>query len=427
MTPEKTTELEIENRRLKLAVEELSVLNDLARAISGLQSSEEIIDTIVRRSLRAINAEQGVITLVEKDKAEPMKTLVRAMVNSMEHEEFHVNELMLGWMQLNKKPLLIDNPRSDSRFQFAGWDETVRNLLCVPLIVKSELIGVLTVYNKKGLQNFAEDDKRLLSIIAGQSAQVVENARLYEKEQQLFHIRQEVQVAAKIQEELLPKSAPKLSGYDIAGKTISAQTIGGDYFDFIPVNENKLAICLGDVSGKGLPASLLMANVQATLRGITLGTNSASVCIQRSNKLLHQSTGAEKFVTLFYGILDTALHQFCFCNAGHNNPFLFSQESEPLQLETGGIVLGMMDDFSYEEETITLQSNDILVIYSDGITEAMNTSEEDFGEERLIKIILQNKNSDASTLVEKIVSEVKSFAGKAEQSDDITLVVVKRN
>jgi sigma-B regulation protein RsbU (phosphoserine phosphatase) len=380
----------------------------------------------VRRSLRAISAEQGVITLVEEQSQQSMKTLVRTMVSSKEQEHFHFSQALLGWMHLNKKPLVINDPKNDERFRGIPWDESIRSLIAVPMMAKSELRGVLTVYNKKDGKPFAEDDQRLLAIIAGQSGQVVENARLYEKEKTLVKMQEEVRLAARIQTELLPKSGPNIAGYDIVGRTIPAQEVGGDYFDFIPIDEYRLAFCLGDVTGKGLPASLLMANLQATLRGQTLTTGSPKTCLERSNQLLYQSTSPEKFATLFYAILDLQNHQILYSNAGHDNPYLCSDRASTKRLKIGGIPLGMLPDFSFEQESVPLEDDSILVAYSDGVTEAMNAQEEMFGEERIAAVIDQHKNAPATEIIDHLVSAVKTFAAGYPQSDDITVVVMRR-
>ena len=416
-----------ENQRLKRAVEELSILNDLARAIGASVNSQDIMHTIIHRSLRAINAEQGVITLVDPEANSPMKTLVRTMASSAQSPQYHFNQSLLGWMHLNKRPLTLNDPVNDTRFRGVQWDSSIRSLLCVPMMIKSELKGVLTVYNKKDGKQFTDEDQRLLAIIAAQSAQVVENARLYESEQALLRMKEEVRLAARIQTDLLPSSAPVVEGYDIAGKSVPAQVVGGDYFDFIPTNDHRIAICLGDVSGKGLPASLLMANLQATLRGQTLLTLSPKVCVERANKLLYLSTSPEKFVTLFYAILDPKLHQLAFSNAGHDNPFLLGADGGTQRLWTGGVVLSILEDFSYDEETVSMGPGDILVIYSDGITEAVNPAEEQFGDERLAVVIRDHRQENAAGLMESIIKEVTAFAGGRAQADDMTLVVVKRD
>ncbi len=418
--------LQEENKRLRRAVEELSIINDLARAISASLDSQEIIGTIIRRSLRAVNGEQGVITLVEERSNDSMKTLVRAMASSSEHEQFHLNQTLLGWMHLNKKPLLINDTRNDPRFKGVTWDEATRSILCVPMMIKSELKGVLTVYNKKGGGGFSEDEQRLLAIIAAQSAQVVENARLNERERQLLKMQEEVRLASRIQTDLLPKSPPALAHYDIAGKSIPAQEIGGDYFDFISIWAERIAVCLGDVSGKGLPASLLMANTQATLRGQALLSDSAKECIERANRLLYHSTSPEKFVTLFYTILDVSSHTLQYTNAGHDNPYLVSTTGEVRRLSTGGVPLSMLEEFPFEQETTSMREGDVIVICSDGVTEAMNGAQEQFGDERLAKVITSSIDQPASGIIERIIGAVKEHAGSTPQMDDITTVVIKR-
>ncbi len=419
-------QLEEENRRLHRAVEELATLNDLARAIGGLRDSQEIIRTIIHRSVRSIHAEQGVITMIDQQSDSPLRTLVRTMVKSTGGELYHVNTSLLGWMQLHRQPIMLNSPRDDPRFQGVHWDASIRSLICVPLLLKGEVRGVLTVYNKKPEGEFTEDDQRLLSIIAGQSAQVIENARLYESEKALLQMREELRLAARIQSDLLPQQAPDLPGYDIAGRTIAAQDVGGDYFDFIPMEGGRLGICVGDVSGKGLPASLLMANVQATLRSQSLVNDPPRLCIQRANTLMSRSTSPEKFVTLFYAVLDPWQHSLTYVNAGHEHPYHFTDSGPASSLSRGGTPLSMVDQFSYEEESIDLQPGDVLVIFSDGVTEAMNPSAEQFGRERLCSVIAESRRAGASVILEKILDAVRLHAGTAPQHDDVTIVVVRR-
>jgi len=422
----KVIALEDENKQLKRAVEELSILNDLSRAIGASVDSQDIIRKIVDRSMRAVQAEQTVVTLVDTDSSEPMKTLVRAMTSSSEHPQYHLNENLLGWMHLYKKPLLTNAPTDDERFKGLKWDQTINSILCVPLMVKSELRGVITSYNKKGDAGFTQEDQRLLAIIAGQSAQIIENARLYEEEKAFLSMKEQVRLAYQIQIDLLPKSQPDVAGYDIAARSIPAQMVGGDYFDFINVENGSLAICLGDVSGKGLPASLLMANLQATLRGQTLVSAPANESVLRSNKLIFQSTDPEKFATLFYGVLDTNTHELSYCNAGHEIPFVFRGDGDPARLETGGMALGVMDEFPYQADTVSLNKGDLLVVYSDGIPDATNEFDHPFGEDKLISLIRQLRDRPVVSIIDGIIDAVKDHEGKTEQLDDLTLVVVKR-
>lgn len=418
--------LQAENIKLRRAVEELSILNELARAIGASHSAEEVMRTIVARSLKAVNAEQGVITLIDKESQQPGKTLIRSVASSSEHQPFHANQSLMGWMLINKKPIIIDHPQHDTRFKGVTWDESICSLVCVPLMVKSQMVGVMTLYNKKQLETFTDEDQRLLSIIAGQSAQVIENARLYEEEKALIGMKEELRLAYDIQMNLLPKAPPTIPGYDIAGMSIPAKNVGGDYFDFILRGRDELAICLADITGKGMPAALLMANLQATIRAQSVASASAAPCLDHSNNLLYESTDSEKFATIFYGLLNCQTHQLNYSNGGHNDPLLFSGKNAPQRLRTGGIMLGALPNMSYMEETISLQPDDLLVLYSDGITEAENDRDEEFGESKLIELIANHHQASAKELIERIIVAVRDFAGQKPQSDDITLVVIRR-
>ncbi len=419
-------QLQEENGSLKRAVEELSILNELATAIGAVVDSEAIIRKIISRSLKAVNAEQGTITLVDDQPSQPMKTLIRTMASSADHDQFHFDQALLGWMNLNKKPLMVNSPATDERFRGVPWNESIKSVLCVPMLVRSALKGVLSVYNKKGGNGFTQDDQRLLAIIAAQSAQIVENARLYEEERSLIKMQQELKLASQIQADLLPKGSPQLEGYEIAGATFPARTIGGDYFDFIPVEDTKVALCLGDVSGKGLTAALLMANLQASLRAQTYLSASVEGCVSRVNRQLYQSTSPEKFATLFFGILDTSDHSLTYCNAGHEPPIMIRRNGEMLRLKDGGTVVGITDDFQFEDSSVCFQPGDVLVIFSDGVTEAMSSEREQFGENTLTELLRTSTVSAADKIVEKIVTAVRKHAGDAPQHDDITAVVVRR-
>ena len=204
--------------------------------------------------------------------------------------------------------------------------------------------GILTVFNKRSDEKFSSNDQKLLSIIASQSSQIIENARLLEEERNLQVMQEEMRVAKQTQINLLPKEFPDISGYQIAARTIPAKEVGGDSYDLIQIDDKHFAFCLGDVSGKGMPAAMLMSNLQATLRSFTITGNLCKDIIANSNDLLYNSTEPSKFVTLFYGILNPESNEIVFCNAGHNNPFLFSVDGNVKELITGGLILGCLPD-----------------------------------------------------------------------------------
>jgi sigma-B regulation protein RsbU (phosphoserine phosphatase) len=417
-----------ENQRLRTAVEELSALNEIATAITSTQTLEQIVDLIVRKCVKHIKVEQGAVMLLdEKDQDKPFHTMIRKQDSLSNILPYRMDAQLTGWMLKNRNPLIVNDLTTDSRFKFmVDKNFPISSLLSVPMMVKGKMIGLLTVFNKKSEAGFTTGDQRLLGIIAAQSAHVIENARLYHEEQSLIRLQEEMRLAYEIQVDLLPKEQPVLPGYQIAGKSIPSKEVGGDYFDFIHSGDNRLAFCLGDISGKGIPAALLMANLQATLRGQTLLGNNSKSCVSFANEMLYQNSAPNKFATLFYGIIDSSKNELSYCNGGHNNPFFFSHDNKLTPLDKGGLIVGIMPSVIYEEDTIPFNSGDLLVIFSDGITEAMNNTEEEFGEQRLIDVILQNKNEPAKDLIEIIIKKVQEFSGIQSQMDDITLVIIKR-
>jgi sigma-B regulation protein RsbU (phosphoserine phosphatase) len=417
--------LEAENERLKRAVEELSVLNDVALAVSSTLALNEIVELIVQKSVKHLRVEQGAVLLLDKHEDQaPLRTMIRRAQSDYSGIPYRLGDQITGWMLKNQQPLVVNDLLTDSRFRVPAEAATMRSLLCVPLRLKGRMIGVLSVFNKRGSEGFSENDQRLLAIIGAQSAQVIENARLYEEEKSLQKIQQEVQMARDIQTRLLPKAPPVVPGFDIAGKSVSAQNVGGDYFDFLEFRDGRLGLCLADVSGKGISASLLMANVQATVRGQSVLGNSAAQCLHNSNLQLYQSTDTDKYVTLFYGVLDAAKREMQYSNAGHNPPLLIKNGQTTL-LNVGGPVLGILPEAAFEEATISFDPGDLLLIYSDGYSEAMNHAFEEFGEDRLLAIAKQHANAPAAELIARIGEDVRKHCAGAAQTDDMTMIAVR--
>ncbi|MDD8012794.1 MAG: SpoIIE family protein phosphatase [Acidobacteriota bacterium] len=425
---EENQRLHRENLRLQRAVEELGILNEIATAINSTLALERILDLITQRCVHHLGAEQGAVLLLEEHKEErPFQTLCRVGDTSHKRLPFRLDDQLAGWMLRYRSPLLINDLGSDPRFATGVGDLfAVRSLLCVPMVCKGRMTGLLAVFNKKAGAGFSEDDQRLLAIIASESGQVIDNARLAEKEMALMHMQEEMRLAQEMQNNLLPKEAPRLAGYDIAGKSMPAKEVGGDYFDFLAIDDKRLAFCLGDVSGKGLPAALLMANLQAAVRSQTMSGTSLTACLERANSLLFRNTSPEKFATLFFGCLDTSLHVLHYCNAGHNHPFLIGVKAEPLRLSEGGLALGCFESFPFAENQVPLDPGDRLVVFSDGISEAVNPADEEFGEASVYELAVANRGASAAELIEKILKSVSAHAGGRPQMDDMTLVVIQR-
>ncbi|MEN8192140.1 MAG: GAF domain-containing SpoIIE family protein phosphatase [Bacteroidota bacterium] len=420
--------LQSENKNLRKAVQELSVLNDIASAINSTNSVDSIINLIVNKSIKHLKVEQCVVMLLDKEeKNAEFHTMIRRADDSKINLPFKLDTQLSGWMIQNKKPLLINDLIHDKRFLIQHKaDMPINSLLCTPLIVKGELIGLISVFNKKHDEEFSKNDERLLSIIASQSASVLENARLYEEEQQLISMKEEMRLARNIQLNLLPSKLPVIEGYEIFASSTPAKDVGGDYYDFVELSNNKMAFCLGDITGKGLPAAMLMSNLQATLRGQILTTAKPCECITNANKLLYNSTEPDKFATLFYGVLDHHSDNVAFCNAGHDNPIIISTDGELKNINTGGLLMGALSESNYDDDKVILNDGDVLVVYSDGITEAMNENSEEFTLGRLEKILKDNVQLSANELHDTIFMEVRLHTKNAVQSDDITLLIIKK-
>lgn len=425
--PQSASQLQEENATLRRAVEELSILNELARAIGGLADSGEVIRIIVRRSLRAVRAEQGVVTLVDRSNRDILKTFVRTADTQNEDQDFHFSQDLLGWMQIYKAPLLINDPATDMRFKTSTWDASVRTLLSVPLLIRSELLGVLTVYNKKDDGSFSPEDQRLLAIIAAQSAQVIENARLQEEEKALSRFRTEMEHAATIQRDLLPVRPPAIEGYDIDGRMIPAQMVGGDYYDYFPLDDGRIGLVIADVSGKGIPAALFMAVCRTLLHASAREHHSPADCLSSMNSALTSANTTLMFATMFYAVLDPASGRLEYSSAGHNLPLLVRREgSVQFVPRTEGMMLGFLDDVEFTQHAVDLSPGDALILYTDGVTEAMDNCDEQYGERRLESLLRPLPSPSASGILDHILRDVQKHAGLTPQSDDITLMGVVR-
>ena len=412
--------------RLRRAVEELSLLNELARAINSTIDLDEIIGLIVTRATAAIGAQQVVLTMVDYSEMDVDGTMYRKIAPG-NSKDFHLPRNLLGCMCHERRALMINDPGNDPRLKGITLDPDIRNLLCVPLLVNSEPIAVMSGINKYDGSVFLEEDLRILGIMASQSAQVLDRARLIREEKANAKLREDVLVARRIQSCLLPGEAPVIPGYDVAGISIPAQEVGGDYFDFIPAGKNKWGIALGDVSGKGIAAALLMSNLQAMLRGETSHETRCREIMRWCNHQLFLCTPLEKFATLFFGFLHNEKNVFNYCNGGHELPILLSSGKKPQRLRTGGLAVGIMPDFEYSDDSVALLPGDVLVIYSDGVTDVVTKDDEPFGEDRLLELLINNQDKTAKDIIELVKEELHDFSGNQPAFDDLTMVVMKRN
>lgn len=420
-------ELEGFIRKSGAEMEKLGTLIEASKALNSTLDLGRLLEIILDTALKAVGGDRGTVYLVDRGRQELWSVILKG--NQQVTIRLPFGRGIAGYVAASGDTLNIPDAYLDPRFNADVDRQTgyrTRTILCMPMKDKSgEIIGVFQLLNKRD-GAFTGEDENFIAALSTHAALAIENARLYEQEKALASIREEVRLAAKIQMDLLPKTVPEVRGYDLAGASIPAQVVGGDSFDFIRLEGGRLGVCLGDVSGKGMPAALLMSNVQATLRGQTLLDGDVASCVRRSNRLLFESTSPEKFVTLVYGALDPAKHSFTYSNAGHDHPCLFRSGGGSLRLASGGIVLGILPDYAYEAETVDFRPGDVLVIYSDGIVESMNSANEQFGFDRLSSVICASLGEPARGILDAIVDAARRHAGSAPQYDDMTVVVVKR-
>ncbi len=299
--------------------------------------------------------------------------------------------------------------------------------LIIPFVYRNQLMGILILTEKIAKTGFSTEDTMLLSVMANQAAIAIENTRLYDAEIEKQRMEEEIRLAKGIQEHLLPSYFPNSDMFELAAFNLPSKDVGGDYYDFVQLDEDKIGIAIGDISGKGIPAAILMSNLQAALRISATRTHCTHDVMHEVNNQITRTTDSEKFATFFYGVLNSNNLMFEYTNAGHNYPILWRKGRKPMFLKEGGFIVGVMENAPYASATIGLEPEDILVFYTDGVTEAMNQNDEEYGEERLIQTLEANTHLPANEMIDEIIQSVCDFSDQALQYDDVTLVVLKTN
>ncbi len=419
-----------EYNRLKQAVEELTTLNKIANSINLTMTVDQISSNIVEHCRKRVKAGQGVIFLLDdEEKVEDrFKTFVRDMAPKKNQLPFHLNNSLLGWMLKNKDILISNTPNSDDRLRGVDFDKLgMDSLIAAPLLSRRGLIGILVLYNKTGGNGFEELDKRFLGIVGTQVTKVIEDARLIDKERKLNSIEKEIKVAKTIQEGFLPKNNIVNDQFEIYGFNIPAKEVGGDYYDMIPLDDNRVFVSLGDISGKGMPAALLTGNAQAVLRSQIHQSRDINLpeladCL---NNLIYQFTSSEQYITALFGIFNKAENKLSYINAGHLPPTIVRNNGTIESHDLANLVIGVVPDAPFNTYELFLEKGESAYIFTDGITEAMNENDEQFGDDRFNEILIKNIGKKPEHVCSEIRREIIRFRGKAEQSDDITVLTIK--
>lgn len=409
-------ELKQVNRRLDGKVQELNTLFEMSKEFNAVLDPDRLLKLLMFSVMGQIGVNRFAICL-EQDGS---MNVVASRLNKQFNPE------LCTFIPSLSAPLLVHDI---TRKSDTSWRDSLIELginALIPLRLQNKTNGLLAVGEKMRGEEYSRTDLEFLSSLGNLAVIALENARLFKEAIEKQKMEDELLIAKEIQKGLLPARLPDVPRFDVSATNISSKQVGGDYYDFIQLSSQQYVIAIGDVSGKGTPASLLMANLQATIRALVPIGLSLAELTKRVNDLISDNTSSGRFITFFWGMLHIESKIFKYVNAGHNLPFLIHRDRSVTRLDKGGIILGIMKAIvPYQEGEVKMSEGDVLVLFTDGVTEAMNSKGEEFGEDRLEGIIKENLNESAEVILKIIVEAVKEFSKSATQSDDITLVIVK--
>ena len=403
-------EIQLVNRNLDRKIQQLNTIFDIGRELNltldrkkiGSLMSFAVMGELLVNKCAVLTRENG-----------GMEALVAKGVDPLLDADPKLCEL--------SEPFLLDDAKRFEYYREVGFS------VLVPMRMQDETKGILAIGSKISGAAFDDADLEFLKTLGNQAMATLENARLFEETLEKQRMEEELALARSMQQALLPSKLPELTGFEISGMNVPSREVGGDYYDVIPVGENLYGITIADVSGKGAGAALLMSNLQASMHALTTTGLCIEEIVYRVNNLIHRNTALDKYITFFFGQLNTEKKTFTFCNAGHNPPYRVTKDGKTEELMAGGIVIGMMPDMVFETATVELKPGDRIVMFTDGITEAFNDQDEEFGEERVMQLIQTHPESSSQEMLDTIVSEVQSFSEGTPQADDITILVMKVN
>ena len=413
-------------------INEMKFLHRISQQISEKKPLPQLLKEIMESSKKLMNAEASSLLLYDSKS----RKLVFDVATGSKKEHFKRVKLDLdkgiaGWVATHKQPLRIEDCYQDERFN-PEYDRQsnfrTRSMIAVPLVRKNRLLGVMQVINKKGGGVFRETDLSLFETLASQCAIAIENNSLVQKQVESEALERELDVAREIQQRLLPQELPGYTDIEVAAVSIPAKQVGGDFYNIQRVDEHQSLLFVADVAGKGIPAALIVSTINACMLYYLNSLRAEfdlSGFVTAMNRVLIESTTDAKYATCWFGLFNHTTRALTSLNAGHNPPYIFRDDSpEPLQLTEGGLFLGNME-YPFSQETIEMRPDDVLVFFSDGVTEAWNSKEDEYGEERLIRTILPQTKKSASEILQIIKKDVRRHVGRARQSDDFTCAVMK--
>jgi len=415
--------------RLRARAKELAALFSLTSEFTGPRELQGVLDQVTRTVVQAMRAKACTIRLLSDDRTE---LLIRSAAG-VSPEYLNKGPILVSQSVIDRevletgKPVYIADQRSDPRVLYPAEarQEGIVSALCAPLTYKGRAEGVIRMYTGEP-HVFDWFETAMLESIASQAAAAIVNARLRQDAVEAAGIRRQLKIAGEVQQRLIPAAAPSVAGLDIGALYVPCYELGGDFYDFIDLPPDNLGVGVCDVSGKGVPASLLMASVRASLRAHAVNIYDMSTVLSRVNRDLCADTLTSEFATLFYGVIDYRTRRFTYANAGHVPPILV-RGGQCCPLATGGGVLGVLPDGYWGHEHFTLQSGDVLVGCTDGLTEALDHNDEPFGRQRLEAAALEAiaDGRQAEGIAHHVLWVMRRFTGLQTALDDLTLVVIK--
>ena len=406
----------------------LGIVSQVGIALLPRTSLEDTLKMTIDLVFKAIPAERGFLFLKEGDDL-TCKIARGASRDAMPTaSQVQISRSITNRVLSEGASILTSDAMHDPRFQSQNSVvlSQIRSVMAVPLFSGEETFGMIYVDNPFN-NRFTEEDLKVLTTIASVASIKIEHERLLEERLEKRRMEEELKVASEIQMRLQPVAPPKLDRWDMTGVSFPCREIGGDYYDFIQRSkDNRLVVAVGDVSGKGTGAALLMSSLHAAVRAQSQTLSTISEVMSEINRYIYENSPPNKYLTLFYGELNPDTGALRYSNGGHNTPMLMRPSGEIVKLDKGGLPIGLMQDATYEEETVNFRPGDVLVIYSDGITESVNGQDDEFGETRLIEVVRNNLNRSVSGIRDRIDEALSRFVGTTAPVDDMTLMIIKR-
>ncbi len=407
----------------------LGLISKVGVTLLSATGLDDTLNQVASLVFEAVPAERVVIMLRDESSDGGMQIKVARVRGKDETpDEVRISRNVMTEVVENGKAVLTSDAQHDPRFASQTIVlQGIRSVLAVPLSVdERNVFGLIYADSPTYESTFKEEHLDILTTLASVASIRVENASLMDERLNRERMERELELATEIQQRFQPAGPPTVEGYEFQGISFSCYEIGGDYYDFLPRHDGKMMVALGDVSGKGTAAALLMSSLHAAMHAQVAAKTSLEDMVVSINKYLSENTPANRFITLFTAELNAATGGLKFINAGHNPPLIGRADGTIEQLASGGLPLGIMPFAEYEVGTAGLGPGDVLVIYSDGVSEANNINEDEFGMDRLTAVISANVGRSASGIRDKVESALSEFTGTAAPNDDITLVIVKR-